>query len=131
MVALKLSKAKKNHHISNKFFPFWIFFGKITYQTNSLVIIMECPCCGAELEYHDTYFLGRDHSNKLGDIYKCPNHEGFPSEEEAREYEKDALSGDETPAEDWTEITCSSSCHHVSGSFYTDRQDRLHEGYPC
>lgn len=94
---------------------------------------MECPYCGSELEHHDTYFKGYNHTdaNKLGDIFKCPNNEGFQNEEEARAYEAEALSGDETPAEDWTEIVCNSACHHVSGSFYTDPQENLHEGYPC
>jgi hypothetical protein len=32
---------------------------------------------------------------------------------------------------DWREIVCDSSCHHVSGSFYTDESGELHEGYPC
>lgn len=94
---------------------------------------MECPYCNAELEHHDTYFLGRNHTDagKLGDIFKCPNNEGFQNEQEAREYEAETLSDDEKPAEDWQEIVCHSACHHVSGSFYTDRQENLHDGYPC
>jgi len=95
------------------------------------VNIMECPICGGELEYHDTYFRGRDQSDVLGEIYKCNNNEGFPSEELARQYEAEVLNENETPEADWQEIVCGSAVHHVSGSFYTDKQGNLHEGYPC
>lgn len=84
-----------------------------------------CPHCGAELEYHDSYgrIRGGWMEVKNGEIYKCPNHEGFATREEALAYEPDAT--------DWEEVTCHSATHHVSGSFYTDRADNLHEGYPC
>jgi len=81
-----------------------------------------CPHCNAELRHEDTYFRNFMRE-RLGDIYRCPNHEGFPSEEEAREFDPETT--------DWTEIVCHSAVHHVSGSFYTDKQDNLHEGYPC
>lgn len=93
---------------------------------------MECTYCGAELVHEDSYgnrnyICHGDMNGKAGDIYKCPNHEGFESEEEAIAYaEKNDIE-----YEDWTEICCDSSMHHVSGSFYTDRQDNLCEGYPC
>jgi predicted RNA-binding Zn-ribbon protein involved in translation (DUF1610 family) len=84
----------------------------------------ECPHCGAELRYDDTYFRGLGSAReKLGDIYRCPNHEGFPDEESARAYEPDAA--------EWEEVVCESAVHHVSGSFYTDKAGNLHEGYPC
>jgi len=84
----------------------------------------QCPHCGAELHYSDTYFRGLGaQREKLGDIYRCPNHEGFSDEEAALAYEPDA------PA--WEEVVCFSSVHHVSGSFYTDKAGKLHEGYPC
>lgn len=90
---------------------------------------MECPHCGAELVQEDTWFLGlpRD-GNKQGEIYRCPNHEGFDTVEEARAYDKE---NEQDNPEDWEEITCTSACHHVSGSFYTDNNDNLHHGYPC
>jgi len=31
----------------------------------------------------------------------------------------------------WDEVTCNSSMHFVSGSFYTDQSGDLKEGYPC
>ena len=61
---------------------------------------MECPYCGAELIYDDYYGMGRQESYygtsgngihypstfiKLGDIYKCPNSEGFEDSEECCE----------------------------------------------
>jgi hypothetical protein len=93
---------------------------------------MECIYCGAELEWEDSYgnheyICHGDISGKSGDIYRCPNHEGFETQEDAIEY---ALKG-EIAYDDWKEITCDSSMHRVSGSFYTDRQENLHEGYPC
>jgi len=31
----------------------------------------------------------------------------------------------------WEDVTCESSSHSVCGSFYTDKQENLHVGYPC
>ena len=114
---------------------------------------MECPYCGAELYQEDTWFRGTvcTEMSKMGEIYRCPNHEGFPSEEEARTYLTDTYTGIErTTIRDaveilegrlpgtveelfptWEEIVCDSASHHVSGSFYTDKYGALHEGYPC
>ncbi len=91
---------------------------------------MDCPFCGAELEYEDTWFNGlpRD-GDKQGEIYRCPNHEGFQSEEEARAYNEENDS--EFKDDWWEEIVCYSATHHVSGSFYTDKNGNLHNGYPC
>jgi len=89
---------------------------------------MECPYCGSELKYHDYYGKGnpfRSDFKKSGDIYQCQNSFGFNSEEEARIYEKE----NNLCCEDWMEIVCESYCHN--GSFYTDTNDNLREGYPC
>lgn len=102
---------------------------------------MECPYCGAEFEWEDSYgtkdyIIYGDERGKTGDIYRCPNHEGFKNLEEVLEY----IDGNEDSLEEycndhgistWDEVTCDSGCHHVSGCFYTDRQGNLHEGYPC
>lgn len=90
---------------------------------------MECLYCGSELVYEDTYFRGRpSDGHKLGEIYRCPNHEGFSDEEEARQYDEE---GEQLRPEDWEEIACESAVHSVSGSFYTDLQGNLYHGYPC
>lgn len=95
---------------------------------------MECPFCNAQL--YDCgawgYLASHQSGEVLGHTFKCPNAEGFESEDEANDYlcqtgetlEGLGLSG-------WEELTCPSSMHHVSGSFYTDKQENLHEGYPC
>ncbi|MEK6832735.1 MAG: hypothetical protein AABY32_01695 [Nanoarchaeota archaeon] len=69
---------------------------------------IDCPICGAELEYTDYYgrLFGHQDGKKLGEIYKCPN-------------------GVEQNG------SCDSELFSVAGSFYTDRQGNLHEGYPC
>jgi len=102
---------------------------------------MECTYCGAELEYEDSYgnrdyIIYGNNNGKSGDIYRCPNHEGFETNEEALNYLK--ITEDELGQylkdngfEDWEEIVCDSSTHNVSGSFYTDKQGNLYEGYPC
>lgn len=83
---------------------------------------MECPYCGAELIYDDYYGTGRQEYfygtagngiyypstfKKLGDIYKCPNRDGFEDSDEC----------------------CESA--EFNGFFYTDEREDLHEGYPC
>lgn len=93
---------------------------------------MECPYCGAELEWEDSYG-NRDYicygkeDGKLGDIYRCPNNEGFDTKEDAIEY----MLKKDISYDDWKEIVCDSALHNVSGSFYTDKQNNLYEGYPC
>ena len=90
---------------------------------------MECPYCNAELQYDDWYghkvfgehYWIPNHWEKDGDIYQCPNHGGFESEEEAREYNPD-------PEIDWEDIVCESSIHN--GSFYLDQNGNLQEGRP-
>ena len=90
---------------------------------------MECPYCEAELIYHD-YYGKRDYNTlsgirRTGDIFKCPNHDGFDIEEEAREY----ASFDDIEYDDWEEIVCNSAT--FNGYFYTDKSGNLREGYPC
>lgn len=85
-----------------------------------------CPECNAELNQEDSYFRNFMRE-KLGDIYRCPNHQGFATEDEARAYAATA----DIKEDDWTEISCGSSVHHVSGSFHTDTSDTLYPGYPC
>lgn len=83
---------------------------------------MECPYCGAELICDDYYGTGtQEHFygtaangiyypstfKKLGDIYKCPNTDGFEDSDEC----------------------CESAV--FNGYFYTDERENLYEGYPC
>lgn len=85
---------------------------------------MECPECGAELVHIDSYglFAGYQSGEKFGDIFKCPNIEGFETEAEAIEYDPNWDGA-------WEDICCWSGCYN--GYFYTDRAGNLHEGYPC
>ena len=69
---------------------------------------MNCPICQEELVYDGPYGRLASHQDGkvMGHIYRCPN--GVEQDE-----------------------SCSSECFHVAGSFYTDINDQLHEGYPC
>ena len=92
---------------------------------------MECPTCGVELIDHD-YYGKTDHNTmsgirKIGDIYKCPNSEGFEEKEDAIAYAKD--NGIEYEDDNWEDIVCESAVDN--GFFHTDRNDNLKEGYPC
>lgn len=109
---------------------------------------MECPYCGTELEWKEYIIYGNE-NYKSGDIYRCPNHEGFQDIEDATNYilkyynkESEILNQEglnkviedyfnEFGISDLIEVCCDSSTLSVSGSFYTDRQENLHEGYPC
>ena len=93
-----------------------------------------CPYCDAGLTYDCEYgYLGSNQKYDIeGYIYKCPNSEGFNSEEEANEYLNHIGETIESiGVESWEELTCHSSVFHVCGSFYTDKYGELHEGYPC
>ena len=97
---------------------------------------MECPYCNTELEQIDSfgnsnYILRGDQNGKSGDIFKCPNHEGFEDDSDTEAYLE--LIGEEIPLniDAVREVVCESSVHHVSGSFYTDRNGDLQNGYPC
>lgn len=95
---------------------------------------MECPCCGSELfdEGQWGYLALHQSGEVLGRTYRCPNHEGFETEELANEFLYRISSNlEDLGVENWEEVTCDSSMHSVSGSYYTDKQDNLHEGYPC
>lgn len=97
---------------------------------------MECPYCGAELIQTDTYGKTRysehywiyPHSwiERTGDIYKCPNSEGFEDLDEAKMYQESTGDQKELVPED---VICDSQM--FNGYFYTDKHDNLHEGYPC
>lgn len=95
---------------------------------------MECPYCDSGLIDEGEYgFIARHQSGEvLGRIYRCPNHEGFIDEQEAVDY---LFRSDTTMSElgitDPNDICCDSCAHHVSGSFYTDKNGNLHNGYPC
>ncbi|WP_125154408.1 hypothetical protein [Clostridium rectalis] len=93
---------------------------------------MECLYCNAELEWQDSYgnydyICHGDINGKAGDIYRCPNCEGFDDKETAIQYAKDNDIG----YQDWEEICCDSNYHSVCGGFYTDKQENLYEGYLC
>lgn len=96
---------------------------------------MECLYCGAELECTDYYgkmkyaehyyTYPQSQIEKEGDIYKCPNSEGFETKEDAIRYAKE----NNIEYNDWEDICCNSGC--FNGNFYTDKQENLYEGYPC
>ncbi len=95
---------------------------------------MECPICGSELmgEGPWGYLASHQSGEVLGYTYRCPNHEGFETEELANDFlVRTERTIEDLGVTDWEEITCDSSMHSVSGSFYTDKQDNLHDGYPC
>lgn len=91
---------------------------------------MECPYCGAELVWNDYYgkMQYAEHSwiEKTGDIYKCPNNEGFEDLDEAQKHKDKHPELSNINLED---ICCNSSMYN--GYFYTDSNDNLLEGYPC
>lgn len=96
----------------------------------------ECVYCGSELVYEDTWgvvpYWKQDNKSE-GDIFRCPNHEGFEDKDEAINYLKQQGQYDEFFLSNftWEDVVCESNCHYVSGMFYTDRNEDLHEGYPC
>lgn len=96
---------------------------------------MECPYCGCELIQIDTYgrYLNDDKYREInGEILTCPNHEGFEDQDECRKYLEDT-GYKPTDKEDstWMDKCCESSVHNVSGSFYTDKNGCLYNGYHC
>jgi len=90
---------------------------------------MECIYCGAGMDDEGPYGRLALHQDGkfLGRIYRCPNHEGFDTKKEAREYGRE----NNRDENDWEEIVCKSSVHYVSGSFYTNLHGDLLGGYPC
>lgn len=104
--------------------------------------MMECLYCGAELEWYDSYgdkdyVIYGDSNGKRGDIYKCPHAKGFDTIEEVMKYLNltyvcqlnDYLR--ENELDSWEDVVCESETHSVCGSFYTDTNENLYEGYPC
>lgn len=79
---------------------------------------MDCPCCGTELVYHDSYgrFSAHQDGHKAGDIYHCPRGRA------------DYIDGEELAE---GQKPCDSASFHVGGCWYTDDRGELHEGYPC
>lgn len=95
---------------------------------------MICPFCKSNLINQGPYgFLASHQSGEvLGHTYKCPASEGFEDEASALAYlESTGQTMEDVGATMWEDVTCDSSVHSVCGSFYTDKQDNLHEGYPC
>ena len=98
---------------------------------------MECHCCGAELINTDWYghkvygehYWIESHWEKDGDIFTCPNAEGFEEKEEAVKHIRDMEGSNEYQGEDWEDMSCYSST--FNGHFYTDSSGNLNEGYPC
>ncbi len=95
---------------------------------------MECEYCGADLEDEGAYgYLAQHQSGEvLGRIYRCPNYDGFETKEEAYEY----LSETEQTLESlglssWETLTCEIGVHSFYGTFHTDSNGNLHNGYPC
>lgn len=68
---------------------------------------MTCPICGTELEQDDVYgrLFPHQDGKVIGEIFRCPK--GFQQDG-----------------------SCDSEEISVAGSFYTDEQGELHEGYP-
>ncbi len=96
----------------------------------------ECTYCGADLVYEDTYGQGAywvKDNKPSGAIYRCPNSGGFSEEAEAINYLKQEGQYDSffKAHFTWEEVLCESNVLSVSGSFYTDVNGDLQEGYPC
>ena len=94
---------------------------------------MECPICNGELINEGPWgYLALHQSGEiLGYVYKCENHEGFIDEESVNEFLRITnRTLEDMGVDTWEEVTCDSSMHSVSGSFYTDKQENLHEGFP-
>ena len=91
---------------------------------------MECTYCNSDLEDNGAwgYLAAHQSGEVLGRTYTCNNADGFESKDKADEYQ---LSIGEEVTEDWESICCDSCTHNASGSFYTDKNGNLNEGYPC
>lgn len=95
---------------------------------------MTCPFCKSDLIDEGAWGqLALHQSGEVfGHVYKCPNHEGFDSEELAEEFlEREGRTLEDLGVSSWDEVTCDSAMHSVSGSFYTDQSGDLQNGYPC
>ena len=95
---------------------------------------MVCPICNGYLIDKGAwgYLASHQSGEVLGHTFICSNAEGFNTKAQAIEYlHSTDQSMDDLGVTEWEEITCDSSMHSVSGSFYTDKQGDLHSGYPC
>lgn len=95
---------------------------------------MNCTYCGCELEDQGPYgYLASHQSGEvLGRVFKCVNNDGFQNEVEVADYlERTGQKLEDLNVDRWEDATCDSGMHHVSGSFYTDKNNNLHVGYPC
>lgn len=95
---------------------------------------MKCPYCNAELNENGHYgYLAQHQSGEvLGYIYKCPNSEGFENIEDILEYlDFSNQTMEDLVINNLCDIVCYSNVFPVSGSFYTDKNQNLFEGYPC
>lgn len=90
-----------------------------------------CTYCGSELLDEGAYgrLMSHQDGKVLGRIYRCPNHEGFESEDDKTHFMSE--SGEKPEVGDEESFCCPSAMHSVSGGFYTDTSDNLLEGYPC
>jgi len=92
---------------------------------------MGCPYCEAELDSIDVYgYLARHQSGEvLGEIYKCPNHDGFKDEQQAERYLNEISETLESlGVKSWEEVICENS--FGNGFYYTNKSGDLLEGYP-
>lgn len=107
---------------------------KSTKTPIPIKIIMNCPFCNAELEDCGAwgYLASHQSGEILGHTFKCPNSNGFEDEDSVNLYlSEQGSTPKDNGVDTWDELTCPSSLHHVTGSFYTDKLGNLHEGYPC
>lgn len=94
---------------------------------------MNCPNCNAELIDEGVYgrLCAHQDGKVLGTIYRCPNHQGFETEEAALDYITETNQSIDEFGDGWEDISCASSMHSASGAFYTNTTEQLIEGYPC
>lgn len=104
---------------------------------------MECPYCNSELDDNGNwgYLASHQSGQVLGEIFTCNNSGGFESKEacfsfikmhiEECQTDNDCQEWINQEFDSWEDVTCESSSHSVCGSFYTDLNDNLNDGYPC
>ena len=97
---------------------------------------MECPNCGCELHFSSSfgnrdYIVYGDQSGKVGEIFECPNHDGFEDDpNEAQKYlEKRGETLESLGLTSIEEVVCENG--QGGRHYYTDKSGYLHEGYPC
>ncbi|PHE64387.1 hypothetical protein COF68_05995 [Bacillus toyonensis] len=96
---------------------------------------MQCTRCGGDLDYSSVWYrgvYGREDYQERGTIYKCPNWQGFNSEEERQVYMEryDIEVGEDKEFKTIEDVICSSH-DDFNGDFHTDESGELNEGYPC